>query len=120
MIKTNTETVRKILAEFPNLQNEKKTLEGNYEMTFREAIRALYPTLRDMKKRGFTTRGIAEKLKEYGVYIELSTLSKYMHDMEQETPQKSKPSSTRRVKKPASQPADSTNAHAPATSSETE
>ena len=109
MIKTNTETVRKILAEFPNLQNEKKTLEGNHEMTFREAIRALYPTLRDMKKRGFTTREIAEKLKEYGVYIELSTLSKYMHDMAQETSQKSKASSTRRVKKPASQPADSTN-----------
>ena len=120
MIKTNTETVRKILAEFPNLQNEKKTLEGNHEMTFREAIRALYPTLRDMKKRGFTTREIAEKLKEYGVYIELSTLSKYMHDMEQETSQKSKASSTRRVRKPASQPTSSAKAYAPATPSETE
>ena len=119
MIKTNTETVRKILAEFPNLQNEKKTLEGNHEMTLREAIRALYPTLRDMKKRGFTTREIAEKLKEYRVYIELSTLSKYMHDMEQEMSQKAK-TSTRRVRKPASQPADSANAHALATPSETE
>ncbi|MBR6625044.1 MAG: hypothetical protein IKL01_02370 [Mailhella sp.] len=118
MIKTNTETVRRILAEFPNLQNEKKTLEGNHEMTFREAIRALYPTLRDMKKRGFTTREIAEKLKEHGVYIELSTLSKYMHDMAQDMSQKSKASSTRRVKKPASQPADSANTHAPATPSE--
>ena len=120
MIKTNTETVRKIISEFPNLQHEKKTLEGNHEMTFREAIRALYPTLRDMKKRGFTTREIAEKLKEYRVYIELSTLSKYMHDMAQETSQKSKARSTLRVKKSASQPADSTNAHAPATTSATE
>ena len=120
MIKTNTETVRKILAEFPNLQNEKKTLEGNHEMTYREAIRALYPTLQRMKKRGFTTREIAEKLKEYDVYIELSTLSKYMHDMEREMSQKSKTSSTRRVKKPAYQPADSANAHAPATPSESE
>ena len=120
MIKTNTETVRKILAEFPNLQNEKKTLEGNHEMTFRKAIRALYPTLRDMKKRGFTTREIAEKLKEYRVYIELSTLSKYMHDMAQETSQKSKASSTRRVRKPASQPTSSAKAYAPATPSETE
>ena len=51
MIKANTETVRRILAEFPNLQNEKKTLEGNHEMTFREAIRALYPTLQRMRKR---------------------------------------------------------------------
>ena len=120
MLKTNTETVRKILAEFPNLQNEKKTLEGNHEMTFREAIRALYPTLRGMKKRGFTTREIAEKLKEYRVYIELSTLSKYMHDMAQETSQKSKASSTRRVRKPASQPTSSAKAYAPATPSETE
>ena len=117
---TNTETVRKILAEFPNLQNEKKTLEGNHEMTFREAIRALYPTLRDMKKRGFTTREIAEKLKEYDVYIELSTLSKYMHDMAREMSQKSKASSTRRVKKPASQSDSTANAHAPATPSESE
>ncbi len=120
MIKTNTETVRKILAEFPNLQNEKKTLEGNHEMTFREAIRALYPTLRDMKKRGFSTREIAEKLKEYGVYIELSTLSKYMHDLEQEMALKSKASSTRRARKPASQTASSANAYAPATPSESE
>ena len=89
-------------------------------MTFREAIRALYPTLRDMKKRGFTTREIAEKLREYRVYIELSTLSKYMHDMEQEMSQKSKASSTSRVKKPASQPAASVTDHAPATPSETE
>ena len=117
---TNTETVRKILAEFPNLQNEKKTFEGNHEMTFREAIRALYPTLRDMKKRGFTTREIAEKLKEYDVYIELSTLSKYMHDMEREMSQKSKVSSTRRVKKPASQTSAPVTDHAPATPSETE
>ena len=117
---TNTETVRRIQAEFANLQSEKKTLEGNHEMTFREAIRVLYPTLRDMKKRGFTTREIAEKLREYRVYIELSTLSKYMHDLEQEMSQKSKASSTRRVRKPASQPADSANAHAPATPSESE
>ena len=118
MIKTNTETVRKILAEFPNLQSEKKTLEGNHEMTYREAIRALYPTLRDMKKRGFSTKDLAEKLDEYGVYIELSTLSKYMHDMAQDMSQKSKASSTRRVKKPASQTSAPMTDHAPATPSE--
>ena len=84
MIKTNTETVRKILAEFPNLQNEKKTLEGNHEMTFREAIHALYPTLRDMKKRGFTTRELAEKLKESGVAIKTTILFKYLNEMETE------------------------------------
>ena len=57
---TNTETVRKILAEFPNLQNEKKTLEGNHSMSFRDAIRSLYPTLQRKRKRGFKTKEIAE------------------------------------------------------------
>ena len=124
MIKTNTETVRKILAEFPNLQNEKKTLEGNHEMTYREAIRALYPTLRDMKKRGFTTREIAEKLDKYGINIKPTTFSKYLNEAEQDEILKRNrvriTSSIRRVKKPSSQPADSANAHAPSTPSETE
>ena len=84
MIKTNTETVRRILAEFPNLQHEKKTLEGNHEMTFREAVRALYPTLRDMNKRGFTTRELAEKLNETGVVIKPATLAKYLNETEME------------------------------------
>ena len=81
---TNTETVRKILAEFPNLQNEKKTLEGNHEMTFREAIRALYPTPRDMKKRGVTTKEIAQKLNESGIAIKSATLAKYLNATEAE------------------------------------
>ena len=121
---TKTETVRKIIAEFPNLQNEKKTLECNHAMTFREAIRALYPTLRDMKKRGFTTREIAEKLDEYGINIKPTTFSKYLNEAEQDEILKRNrvriTRSTRRVKKSVSQPADSANAHAPATPSETE
>ncbi len=124
MIKTNTETVRRILAEFPNLQNEKKRLEGNHEMTFREAIRALYPTLRDMKKRGFSTKELAEKLDEYGINIKPTTFSKYLNEAEQDEILKRNrvrlTRSTRRVKKPASQPAASANAHVPATPSESE
>ena len=57
---TNTETIRKIQAEFANLQSEKKTLEGNHSMSFRDAIRALYPTLQRKRKRGFKTKEIAE------------------------------------------------------------
>ena len=121
---TNTETVRRILAEFPNLQSEKKTLEGNHEMTFREAIRALYPTLRDMKKRGFSTKDLAEKLDEYGINIKPTTFSKYLNEAEQDEILKRNrvriTSSIRRVKKPASQPSDSANAHAPSTTSESE
>ena len=122
MIKTNTETVRKILAEFPNLQNEKKTLEGNHEMTFREAIRALYPTLRDMEKRGFSTKELAEKLNEYGINIKPATFSKYLNEAEQDEILKRDRvrivRSTRRAKKPASHLTDSTNVHDLATTSE--
>ena len=84
MIKTNTETVRRILAEFPNLQNEKKTLEGNHSMSFRDAVRALYPTLQRMRKRGFTTREMAQKLNENGVAIKPATLAKYLNETETE------------------------------------
>ena len=81
---TNTETVRKIQAEFANLQNEKKTLEGNHSMSFRDAVRALYPTLQRMRKRGFTTREMAQKLNENGVAIKPATLAKYLNETETE------------------------------------
>ena len=81
---TNTETVRRIQAEFANLQSEKKTLEGNHEMTLREAVRSLYPTLQRMKKRGFTTREMAQKLNENGIVIKLATLAKYLNETETE------------------------------------
>ena len=121
---TNSEIVRRIQAEFANLQNEKKTLEGNHSMSFREAIRALYPTLHRMKKRGFSTKEIAEKLNEYGINIKPATLSKYMKEAEQGKSIKknggSKPRSTRRVKKPATLSATPVTDHAPATPSESE
>ena len=124
MIKTDTETVRKILAEFPNLQNEKKTLEGSHEMTFREAIRALYPPLRDMKKRGFSTKELAKKLDEYGINIKPTTFSKYLNEAEQDEIFKRNRvrivRSTRRAKKPSFQPSAPVTDHAPATTSKTE
>ena len=79
---TNTETIRKIQAEFANLQSEKKTLEGNHSMSFRDAIRALYPTLQRMRKRGFTTREMAQKLNENGVAIKPATLATYLNEAE--------------------------------------
>ena len=81
---TNTETVRRIQAEFANLQSEKKTLEGNHSMSFRDAVRALYPTLQRMKKRGFTTREMAQKLNENGIVIKPVTLAKYLNELEKE------------------------------------
>ena len=124
IMSTNTETVRKIQAEFANLQNEKKTLEGNHNISLREAVRVLYPTLQRMRKRGFKTKEIAQKLNESGVAIKPATLSKYMKEVEQGKSIKknggSNPRSTRRVKKPATLSAASVTDHASATPSESE
>ena len=81
---TNTETVRRIQAEFANIQSKKKTLESNHSMSFRDAVRALYPTLQRMRKRGFTTREMAQKLNENGVAIKPATLTKYLNETETE------------------------------------
>ena len=121
---TNTETVRRIQAEFANLQSEKKTLEGNLEMTFREAIRALYPTLQRMKKRGFTTREMAQKLNENGIVIKPATLAKYLNETETEQLIKSaaarRRNGTRQSKKAAPQHDIPVNTNELPTTSETE
>ena len=121
---TNTETVRRIQAEFANLQSEKKTLEGNHEMTLREAVRALYPTLQRMKKRGFTTREMAQKLNENGIVIKPATLAKYLNETETEQLIKSaaarRRNGTRQSKKAASQHDIPVNTNELPTTSETE
>ena len=121
---TNTEIVRRIQAEFANLQSEKKTLEGNHEMTLREAVRALYPTLQRMKKRGFTTREMAQKLNENGIVIKPATLAKYLNETETEQLIKSaaarRRNGTRQSKKAAPQHDIPVNTNELPTTSETE
>ena len=121
---TNTETVRKIQAEFANLQSEKKTLEGNHSMSFRDAIRALYPTLQRMRKRGFTTREMAQKLNENGIVIKPATLAKYLNETETEQLIKSaaarRRNGTRQSKKAAPQHVIPVNTNELPTTSETE
>ena len=121
---TNTETVRRIQAEFANLQNEKKTLEGNHSMSFRDAVRALYPTLQRMRKRGFTTREMAQKLNENGVAIKPATLAKYLNETETEQLIKSaaarRRNGTRQSKKDAPQHVIPVNTNELPTTSETE
>ena len=68
---------KKILAA---LKPVKVTLDGNRSMTVKEAIFALAPTLERMKKRGFDTDEIAEKLHEKGIEIKPPTLAKYMSE----------------------------------------
>ena len=54
--------LKEIKTELAKLKPVKVTLDGNRSLTVKEAIFALAPTLERMKKRGFDTQEIAEKL----------------------------------------------------------
>ena len=75
-----TAQVKEIRIELAKLKPVKVTLDGNRNMTVKEAILALAPTLERMKKRGFDTQEIAEKLYEKGIEIKPPTLAKYLNE----------------------------------------
>ena len=75
-----TAQIKEIRLELAKLKPVKVTLDGNRSLTVKEAIFALAPTLERMKKRGFDTQEIAEKLHEKGIEIKPPTLAKYMNE----------------------------------------
>ena len=72
--------VKEIGLELARMKPAKVTLDGNRSLTVKETIFALAPTLERMKKRGFDTQEIAEKLHEKGIEIKPPTLAKYMNE----------------------------------------
>lgn len=72
--------IKEIRLEFAKLKPVKITLDGNRSLTVKEAIFALAPTLERMKKRGFDTQEIAEKLHEKGIEVKPPTLAKYLNE----------------------------------------
>lgn len=72
--------VKEIRQEFAKLKLATVTLAGNRVMTVKEAIFALAPTLERMKKRGFDTQEIADRLLEKGIEIKPQTLIKYLSE----------------------------------------
>ena len=75
-----TAQIKEIKTAFAKLKPAKVTLDGNRNMTVKEAILALAPTLERMKKRGFDTQEIAEKLREKGIEVKPPTLAKYLNE----------------------------------------
>ena len=75
-----TAQIKEIRTEFARLKPVKVTLDGNRSLTVKEAIRALAPILERMKKRGFDTQEIAEKLHEKGIDVKPPTLAKYLNE----------------------------------------
>ena len=76
----STAQVKEIGTELDKLKPAKVTLDGNRSLTVKEAIRALAPILERMKKRGFDTQEIAEKLHEKGIEVKPPTLAKYLNE----------------------------------------
>ena len=72
--------VKEIRQELAKLKPVKVTLDGNRNMTVKEAILTLAPTLERMKKRGFDIQELAEKLHEKGIEIKPPTLAKYLNE----------------------------------------
>ena len=70
--------VKEIRQEFARLKAAAVTLAGNRGMTVKQAIFTLAPTLERMKKRGFDTQEIVEKLNEKGIEVKPQTLTKYL------------------------------------------
>jgi len=72
-----TSQLKEIKNEFAKLKPAKVTLEGSRNLTVKEAIRTLAPTLERMKKRGFDIQELAEKLHEKGIDVKPPPLAKY-------------------------------------------
>ncbi|WP_241160199.1 protein MobC [Desulfovibrio sp. ZJ369] len=70
--------LKEIRQEFAHLKPATVTLDGNRAMTVKQAIFALAPTLERMKKRGFDTQELVEKLHEKGIEVKAQTLTKYL------------------------------------------
>lgn len=85
----STAQVREIRTEFAKLKPVKVTLDGNRSLTVKEAVFALAPTLERMRKRGFDTQEIAEKLHEKGINVKPPTLARYLSEFRRKRKQKS-------------------------------
>jgi len=72
--------LKEIRQEFARLKPAAVTLDGNRTMSVKEAVFALAPTLERMKKRGFDTQEIVERLHEKGIEVKAPTLAKYLSE----------------------------------------
>ena len=67
--------LKEIRQEFAKLKPATVTLDGNRAMTVKQAIFTLAPTLERMKKRGFDTQEIVERLHEKGIEVKTKYLT---------------------------------------------
>jgi hypothetical protein len=99
-----TSQLKEIRSEFAKLKPAKVTLEGNRNLTVKEAIRTLAPILERMKKRGFDIQELAEKLHEKGIDVKPPTLAKYLNEFRRGKEQKKDTPPPSAKAKPAPKP----------------
>jgi len=96
-----TAQVREIRTALAKLKPEKITLDGNRSLSVKEAVVALASTLERMKKRGFDTQEIVQKLHEKGIAVKAPTLAKYLAEFRRQRERKpDKPAPPKREGKP--------------------
>ena len=72
------EQIKTIRQELNSLKPETAAVSGNGELTVKQTIMALAPTLERMKKRGFELAEIVSRLHEKGIEVKPQTLAKYL------------------------------------------
>jgi hypothetical protein len=72
------EQIKSIREELNSLKPEATAVSGNGELTVKQTIMALAPTLERMKKRGFELAEIVSRLHEKGIEVKPQTLAKYL------------------------------------------
>lgn len=71
------EQIKAIRLELNSMKPEAATT-GNQELTVKQTIMALAPTLERMKKRGFELAEIVSRLHDKGIEVKPQTLAKYL------------------------------------------
>ena len=72
--------LKEIRQEFARLKPAAGNLDGNRTKSVKEAAFSPAPTLERMKKRGFDTQEIVERLHEKGIEVKAPTLAKYLSE----------------------------------------
>lgn len=80
--------LKEIRQEFASLKPASVMLDRNRTMSVKEAVFALAPTLERMKKRGFDTQKIVERLHEKGIDVKAPTLAKYLSEFRRQKQKK--------------------------------
>ena len=74
-----------------NLDSLPEADKDTREVSLREAIRALTPTLRKLERRGYSRQKLVELLAEQNIHVSLSSLKDYLGDKASKRPGRSQP-----------------------------